>query len=177
MTTPSLRRCLRTAKYRPEFPIKGFADLTAAREWSARFGEWQDHQHRHSGIRHVTPTHRHAGEHSPVSLACLRVLPGARHRTRNAGAGRTRNWSTGCVVTLNSGSATTVVRAATSHIRFSGSVIGEPAVLLTVAAPVPRRATQEMRGSGATQSHAQRALLGVSMARLRDPGFSAVRVL
>jgi putative transposase len=30
----------RTAKYRPEFPIKGFADLTAAREWSARFVQW-----------------------------------------------------------------------------------------------------------------------------------------
>src|ERR1700740_2554686 len=30
----------RTAKYRPEFPLKGVADLEAAREWSARFVQW-----------------------------------------------------------------------------------------------------------------------------------------
>jgi putative transposase len=30
----------RTAKYRPEFPPKGFADLDAARHWAARFVNW-----------------------------------------------------------------------------------------------------------------------------------------
>ena len=30
----------RTAKYRPEFPAKGFADLDAARTWAAEFVRW-----------------------------------------------------------------------------------------------------------------------------------------
>ncbi len=30
----------RTAKYRPEFPAKGFADLDAARAWAASFVQW-----------------------------------------------------------------------------------------------------------------------------------------
>ena len=30
----------RTAKYRPEFPLKGFANLDAARQWAARFVQW-----------------------------------------------------------------------------------------------------------------------------------------
>jgi putative transposase len=37
----------RTAKYRPEFPPKGFADLDAARHWAARFVNWYNEQHRH----------------------------------------------------------------------------------------------------------------------------------
>jgi len=30
----------RTAKYRPEFPLKGFADLMAARQWAMQFVQW-----------------------------------------------------------------------------------------------------------------------------------------
>jgi len=61
----------RTAKYRPEFPAKGFADLDAARQWAARFVHWYNHEHRHSGIRYVTPAQRHAGQD--------RVLLASRH--------------------------------------------------------------------------------------------------
>jgi transposase InsO family protein len=45
----------RTAKYRPEFPIKGFADLTAAREWSARFVQWYNHLSEHTSLYVVGP--------------------------------------------------------------------------------------------------------------------------
>jgi transposase InsO family protein len=48
----------RTAKYRPEFPAKGFADLDAARVWAAAFVRWYNHDHRHSGIRYVSPAQR-----------------------------------------------------------------------------------------------------------------------
>jgi putative transposase len=34
---PYAEAVFRTAKYRPEFPLKGFAELDAAREWAARF--------------------------------------------------------------------------------------------------------------------------------------------
>src|ERR1700681_3246835 len=59
----------RTAKYRPEFPIKGFADLHTARQWAMRFVQWYNDEHRHSGIRYVTPAQRHAGQDGPVLAA------------------------------------------------------------------------------------------------------------
>jgi len=40
----------RTAKYRPEFPSKGFADLAAARTWAAQFVHWYNHEHRFGKI-------------------------------------------------------------------------------------------------------------------------------
>ena len=45
----------RTAKYRPEFPLKGFVDLDDTRQWAMRFVQWYNHGHRHSGIRYVGP--------------------------------------------------------------------------------------------------------------------------
>lgn len=36
----------RTAKYRPEFPSKGFADLNEARAWAASFVHWYNVDHR-----------------------------------------------------------------------------------------------------------------------------------
>src|SRR5690606_378217 len=52
----------RTAKYRPEFPTSGFADLQAARAWASRFVHCYNHEHRHTGIRDVSPAQRQAGE-------------------------------------------------------------------------------------------------------------------
>jgi putative transposase len=51
----------RTAKYRPELPCAGFTDLDTARAWAAGFVHWYNVEHRHSGIRYVSPAQRHAG--------------------------------------------------------------------------------------------------------------------
>ena len=51
----------KSAKYRPEYPKRGFADLEEARRWEAAFVLWYDHEHRHSGIHYVTPAERHDG--------------------------------------------------------------------------------------------------------------------
>ena len=59
---PYAEALFRTAKYRPEFPVKGFAELDAAREWAADFVHWYNDIHRHSGIGYVTPAQRHAGQ-------------------------------------------------------------------------------------------------------------------
>ena len=64
----------RTAKYRPEFPLKGFAELTAARQWAMQFLQWYNHEHRHSGIRYVTPAQRHAGRDQPSARSPPRGL-------------------------------------------------------------------------------------------------------
>jgi transposase InsO family protein len=158
----------RTAKYRPEFPIKGFADLEAAREWSARFVQWYNHEHRHSGIRHVTPAQRHAGQDGRVLDARHALYQDARQRNPQRWSGPTRNWTPVGVVTLNP-ERDTVVRAATSEILLSGS-IGEPAF---PSRPGSAQATERNEGdgrSGATRSHAQRALSRASMARLASTG-------
>jgi putative transposase len=158
----------RTAKYRPEFPIKGFADLAAAREWSARFVQWYNHEHRHSGIRYVTPAQRHAGQDGPVLAARHAVYQDARKRNPQRWSGPTRNWTPVGVVTLNP-ERDTVVRAATSQIRLSGS-IGEPAF---PSRPGSAQAAARNAGDGrsrATRSHAQRALSRASMASMASTG-------
>ena len=45
----------RTAKYRPEFPAKGFATLEDARAWAASFVHWYNLEHKHSGIPMARP--------------------------------------------------------------------------------------------------------------------------
>ena len=65
----------RPAKYRPEFPAKGFTDLNAARLWAAGFVSWYNHDHRHSSIRYVSPAQRHDGEITPSWRLAMRCTP------------------------------------------------------------------------------------------------------
>ena len=39
-----------TLKYRPDMPLKPFADLAAARAWLAELVRWYNDAHRHGGI-------------------------------------------------------------------------------------------------------------------------------
>jgi putative transposase len=91
----------RTAKYRPEFPAKGFADLDAARAWAAGFVRWYNHDHRHSGIRYVSPAQRHAGEDRAILDARHELYERARALNPARWCGRTRDWSHIGTVTLN----------------------------------------------------------------------------
>ena len=91
----------RTAKYRPEFPTKGFADLEQARTWAAGFVRWYNHDHRHSGIRYVSPAQRHAGEDRTILAARHALYTRARALNPARWSGRTRNWSPIGAVTLN----------------------------------------------------------------------------
>lgn len=91
----------RTAKYRPEFPAKGFADLQEAREWASSFVHWYNHDHRHSGIRYVSPAQRHAGEDRDILAARHGVYVQAKAAHPRRWARHTRNWDPITVVTLN----------------------------------------------------------------------------
>jgi putative transposase len=91
----------RTAKYRPEFPAKGFADLDEARAWAAGFVRWYNHDHRHSGIRYVSPAQRHAGEDHSILAARHALYTRARALNPARWSGATRNWSPIGSVTLN----------------------------------------------------------------------------
>jgi len=158
----------RTAKYRPEFPIKGFANLETARQWATCFVHWYNHEHRHSGIRYITPAQRHAGQDGAMLAARHAVYQDARQRNPQRWSGSTRNWKPVGAVTLNP-ERDIIIRAATSQIQLSGS-IGEPAF---PSRPGSAQATERNEGegrSGATRSHAQRALSRASMARLASTG-------
>jgi transposase InsO family protein len=91
----------RTAKYRPEFPVRAFIDLEGARHWATSFVRWYNHDHRHSGIRYVSPAQRHAGEDEQILAARHAVYCQARDRTPRRWTRSTRNWSTVGPVALN----------------------------------------------------------------------------
>ena len=91
----------RTAKYRPDFPATGFADLQAAREWAVCFARWYNQEHRHSGIRYVTPAQRHAGQDGPMLAARHALYQAARQSNPRRWSGQTRNWTPIGAVTLN----------------------------------------------------------------------------
>ena len=91
----------RNAKYRPEFPAKGFASLDQARAWASNFVHWYNHDHRHSGIRYVSPAQRHAGEDQAILAARHAVYLRAREQNPARWSGTTRNWNPIGPVTLN----------------------------------------------------------------------------
>ena len=91
----------RTAKYRPEFPAKGFAELGDARAWAAQFVRWYNHEHRHSGIRYVSPAQRHAGDDHAILAARHALYTRARQVNPARWSGSTRDWSPLGPVTLN----------------------------------------------------------------------------
>ena len=52
----------RTMKYHQSYPLRRFRDLLSVRAWVDGFVDWYDAEHRHSGIKYVTPNQRHYGE-------------------------------------------------------------------------------------------------------------------
>lgn len=83
----------RTAKYRPDYPYKGFATLEEARQWVHNFARWYNHYHLHRGIRYVTPAARHAGEDREILAKRKAVYEAAKRRHPERWSGRTRNWT------------------------------------------------------------------------------------
>jgi putative transposase len=91
----------RTAKYRPEFSAKGFADLHEARLWARSFVHWYNNDHKHSAIRYVSPAQRHVGEDRDVLAARHELYAQAKAANPRRWARHTRNWNPITTVTLN----------------------------------------------------------------------------
>lgn len=98
---PFSEALFRTCKYRPKYPRRGSGSLQAARQWTLAFVHWYNHEHRHSGIRYVTPAERHAGHDAVVLAARDRVYQAARQRHPERWTGATRNWEPIAEVWLN----------------------------------------------------------------------------
>ncbi len=65
------------------------------------FVAWYNTEHRHSGIRFVTPDERHDGRESEVLANRARVYERARRRHPNRWSGAIRNWTPAPDVFLN----------------------------------------------------------------------------
>ena len=94
----------KTLKYRPATPAR-FDTLDQVRVWMANFVAWYNHEHRHSGIRYVTPEQRYTG--ADVGLLADRHALFQRERAKHPErwTGPTRDWSRPIEVRLNHSNA------------------------------------------------------------------------
>ena len=98
---PYSEAAFRTLKYRPEFPSRPFASLEDARRWVVWFVGWYDTEHRHSGIRFVTPDERHSGRDVEILAKRHALYLATRAKHPERWTGTTRDWTPVETVALN----------------------------------------------------------------------------
>jgi putative transposase len=98
---PYSESLFRTLKHAPAYPRLPFADLAAATAWVRRFVAWYNGEHRHSGIRYVTPDERHFGVETAVLARRHALYEQARLRKPERWSQGTRNWNPVGLVVLN----------------------------------------------------------------------------
>lgn len=91
----------RTLKYRPEYPYRGFKTIEEAREWSAKFVQWYNCEHLHSGINFVTPEQCHTGVYIEMLKKRKVVYEQAKQKHPERWSRATRDWSAHESVALN----------------------------------------------------------------------------
>lgn len=91
----------RTCKYRPDYPYKGFSELGDARGWVLEFVTWYNQEHKHSGLKFITPAQRHSGKTQGIMSQRHAVYQAAKAANPNRWSGSTRNWDLPDRVWLN----------------------------------------------------------------------------
>jgi len=110
---PFSESLFRTVKYRPDYPRRPFQTVEEACAWVAAFVEWYNRQHRHSGIRFVTPVQRHSGEAQAICRHRARVYEQAREQHPRRWSRSTRCWRQPEVVWINPPQIENVSRSST----------------------------------------------------------------
>ena len=100
---PFIESFFKTYKYCPRYP-KFFKSLEEAREWTSNFVNWYNNEHRHSGIKFVTPNQRHEGKDIEILKARDITYKLAREKHPERWTTKTRDWTPIEVVHLNPGS-------------------------------------------------------------------------
>lgn len=98
---PFSESLFRTLKYRPEYPGECFKSIEDAREWVEAFVTWYNFEHRHSGLKFVTPQQRHQGLDVEILGKRKQVYDQAKAANPSRWSGNTRNWEPKGVVSLN----------------------------------------------------------------------------
>ena len=91
----------RTCKYRPDYPSKPFGSVEQAQAWMHKFVRWYNQEHKHSGLKFVTPAQRHSGQATAIMEHREMVYQAARTRNPLRWTGKTRNWEQQEEVWLN----------------------------------------------------------------------------
>ena len=89
---PFSESLFRTVKYRPDYPRRPFRSVEEACRWVMAFVDWYNHQHRHSGIRFVTPAQRHSGQALAIARQRADVYERARQLHPRRWSRSTRCW-------------------------------------------------------------------------------------
>lgn len=98
---PYAESLFRTCKYRPDYPSKPFGSLDEARTWTLKFVRWYNTEHKHSGLKFVTPEQRHSGQAPSILSRREQVYADAKAKHPGRWSGRTRNWDLVDEVWLN----------------------------------------------------------------------------
>lgn len=108
---PYSESIFRTLKYRAEYPEKAFEDIDAARQWVIGFTKWYNEEHRHSGIKFVTPSERHQGLDDAILLNRVEVYDIAKSQNPSRWSGDIKNWDPIKEVKLNPEKSKTEIKA------------------------------------------------------------------
>ena len=101
-----------TLKYTPAYPSRPFESLEAARNWVQTFVQWYNGEHRHSGLRFVTPAERHQDQDTAILERRKAVYETAKRQHPERWSGTTRNWEPVGTVWLNPSNSDTDATAA-----------------------------------------------------------------
>ncbi|EHB4372317.1 transposase, partial [Escherichia coli] len=82
----------RTIKYCSWWPENGFRTIDEARSWLSKFTQWYNLEHKHSGIKYVTPDERHRGIDAQILEARKKVYREARKRHPERWSKQLRDW-------------------------------------------------------------------------------------
>lgn len=98
---PYSESLFRTVKYCPQWPVKGFCNIDDAREWVDKFVGWYNTEHKHSGIKYVTPEERHHGLDTEILNNREMVYQKAKLKNPDRWSKDIRNWDKIKTVYLN----------------------------------------------------------------------------
>lgn len=98
---PFSESLFKTLKYSQLYPSKPFESLDSANEWVDRFVTWYNTEHKHSGIKFVTPSERHEEKDKEILEKGSNVYKLAKRKNPNRWSGKTRDWSRVNAVHLN----------------------------------------------------------------------------
>lgn len=98
---PYSESLFKTLKYRPNYQPRGFNSVTEARLWVRQFVNWYNTEHKHSGIKFLSPIQRHTGQDQEVLEARKAVYKEAKTRHPERWSRSVRNWNLSNEVWLN----------------------------------------------------------------------------
>jgi len=89
---------LRTCKYWPDYPYKGFVDIEAAQAWVMQFVTWSNDEHKHSSLK---PCQRYNGTAQAICEKRHAVFEAARQQHPERWSGKMGDWTLPDTVWLN----------------------------------------------------------------------------